>query len=115
MPPLTNLALQFLSEQTGPDCDLDHWLSYCGELADAIGHWLPKTSEWRILYVEPAKESTLWGLFVEIGNAQHYWSYHMVSVIDGLVHDAWLPELVLPPEEYVAAAFPNQNVTWELM
>ncbi len=38
---------------------------------------------------------------------RHAWRYHSVPVIDGLVHDAWHPELMLPVDEYLRA------VLWE--
>lgn len=41
------------------------------------------------------------------------WRYHCVPVINGLVHDAWFPKLILPPKEYVAKAFPNQSLYLE--
>ena len=34
----------------------------------------------------------------------------MVVVIDGLVHDAWFPDLIIPPEEYIDEAFPGVAV-----
>lgn len=41
------------------------------------------------------------------------WDFHVVPVIDGVVHDAWNPEAMLPPAEYVAAVFPEAR-SWEL-
>jgi hypothetical protein len=32
---------------------------------------------------------------------------------DGLVHDPWFPELVLPLQEYLEHAFPGQEVFQE--
>lgn len=34
----------------------------------------------------------------------------MVPVVDGLVHDAWFPSFILPPDEYVKTAFPDQSL-----
>jgi hypothetical protein len=33
------------------------------------------------------------------------WTYHVVPVIDGIVHCAWYPDVMLPPEDYVAQLF----------
>lgn len=47
---------------------LEDWEGFCGELADAVIG--PND---HILYVEPAC----------------HWKWHMVPLINGLVHDAW--------------------------
>jgi len=39
--------------------------------------------------------------------------YHAALVLDGIVHDAWHPNVRLPPAEYVERVF-GPGVTWEL-
>jgi hypothetical protein len=75
---------------------LDDYEGCCGELVDQMMHWLGE-KKIDILYIKPAAECDM--------ALNDIWSYHMVSVIDGIVHDAWFPELLLPPEEYVKKAF----------
>ena len=71
----------------------------CGELADEIVHWLG-TERVELLYIAPRKES---GFFLNpLGGL---WHYHMVPVIDGLVHDAWHPLEVMAPKPFVRNIF----------
>jgi len=77
----------------------------CGELVDGIIHWLGEDRV-DILYIKPVDEyDALENDFDQAG-----WSYHMVAIVDGIVHDPWFPTLCLPPIEYVRCAFPNQRV-----
>lgn len=96
---MRNLAIKFLEERCE---DLEDYDGNCGELADAMMHWLGEDKV-RILYIEPRLE----GGALILGD--HCWSYHMVPVIDGRAHDAWQPELVVDVDEYVLHAFPGQN------
>lgn len=95
---MKNEAIRFLEER----CEgLEDYDGNCGELVDAMMHWLGE-GRIRILYIEPRLE----GGALLLGD--HCWSYHMVPVIDGRVHDAWQPDLVVDVEEYVLRAFPDQ-------
>lgn len=97
-----NIALQVL-EELGED--LDEYHGVCGELADAIMHQYPDA---QILYIKPRDD--LEGLVI----GDNICKYHMVAVIDGIVHDAWFPELLLPPEQYVKQAFPYVKTIFDL-
>jgi len=74
----------------------------CGELADGIIHWLGEERV-SILHIEAERGVILL--------PDDQWRYHMVPVIDGKVHDAWYPHLVLPPAEYAKQAFPGQALS----
>ena len=87
-----NLALAYLEYK---DESLDDYEGICGDLVDGMMRWIGE-DRIRILYIKGDLECQ--GL---------EWSYHMVAVIDGLVHDAWFPSLPLPPEEYIKSAFPK--------
>jgi len=89
-----NLAVELLREIGESVEDFD---GLCGELVDLLIH---KHGEEKvdILYVDGD---------LKCGDLS--WFYHMAAVIDGVVHDAWFPKLVLPPDEYLKTAFPNQN------
>ncbi len=92
---MNNVALQIALE----DEDLDAWDGLCGELADAVLHQYPEA---KILYVQ-------------LEDCPMNWGWHMVPVIDGLVHDAWHPDQILPPAEYVQAVFADSIVIeWEI-
>ena len=41
-------------------------------------------------------------LWIDLGCAHPRWKYHAVPVLAGIVHDAWHPEAMLPPAEYVS-------------
>ncbi len=93
---IRNLAVAYL-EHKGET--LDEYEGICGELVDGMMHWLGE-DRIRILYIK--------GESLECRDLE--WSYHMVAVIDGLVHDAWFPNFILPPEKYVKAAFPKTEL-----
>lgn len=97
-----NIALQVL-EELGED--LDEYRGYCGELADAIMHRYPNA---QILYVKPRKD------WEDLAIGDDICRYHMAAVVDGIVHDAWFPELLLPPDRYVKQAFPNVKTVFDL-
>lgn len=88
-----NQALRLAQESGG----LDEWEDLCGELADHVLHAFPKA---QILYVELI---------------DHEWGWHMVPVIDGIVHDAWHPASMLPPDQYVYEVFKDHATTWEVV
>ena len=93
-----NLALQLLEEQGE---STDDYQGMCGELVDAIIHWLGEDRV-SIMHVD-SYDDDLVGPTVS-------WRYHMVAVIDGIVHDAWFPKIILPPVEYAKLAFPKQSL-----
>lgn len=93
-----NIAVQILEELGEGLGDYD---GMCGELADAVLHRYPDA---KILYVKPENMSE------DLICGEEPWSYHMVAVVDGIVHDAWFPELMLPPKQYVKQAFPGLRV-----
>jgi hypothetical protein len=93
-----------LSSDTAPDC-----VELMGEVAACCpthGHTL------EALWVDPLDRD---GLRPACGLRGYTWGHHCAPLIDGLVHDAWHPELVLPPDEYCDAAFPEQLVAWEVL
>jgi hypothetical protein len=96
-----NLALIFVAP--GPTWhgsivrSLDEWEGDCLELADCV---LKATGADCVLYVE-------------LRDYPSRWKYHAVPVVAGIVHDAWHPEAMLPPAEYVARVFPG--APWELI
>lgn len=91
-----NLAVRYLKDHGET---LEEYDGFCGELVDAIIHWMGEQRV-RIMYLKGDCDG--------IG-PDCCWSYHMVPVIDGRVHDAWFPALVVPPDEYLLAAFPGQD------
>ncbi len=94
-----NLAAEYLKEKSETR---EEYEGFCGELCDGIIHWLGEDRV-SILYVQPSSSSDdlIYGL--------ELWRFHMVAVVDGLVHDAWFPDIVAPPHEYAAAAFEGQS------
>ncbi len=94
-----NLAVAFLAKQNESISDYD---GFCGELVDGIIHWL---GEDRVAIMYLAETSEL-GI---LGPAK-VWRYHMVPVIDGEVHDAWFPEIIASPREYLSLAFAEQKI-----
>lgn len=102
-----NLAIAFLEES---EESLDEYDGMCGELADNILQWLDLGDRVCILYIEPHYPLD----DIDNGIDRWGWRFHMVVLVDGLVHDAWFPTLVLPPDEYIEAAFPDQELRWEV-
>lgn len=103
---MKNLALAFLDETGG---SLDEYDALCGELADALIHWYGE-GRVDILYISPRFDEDV----IETEHEPFGWAYHMVAVIDGLVHDAWYPDLILLPDEYVQSAFPGQQLKYSV-
>jgi len=98
-----NLAVYYLKKHK--EC-LEDYDGICGDLVDGIIHWLGERRV-QILYIKPRFEMN------EALNDM--WRYHMVAVIDGKVHDAWFPKLILPPEEYAKEAFWSGRPVLSLM
>jgi len=120
------LHAEFLQESGE---DLRDYESFCGEFQDSLAKWADaRGHSTRCLHVESAEGSDLDLIYPAYAHLVEglyppervpgvwppEWKYHMVAVIDGCVQDPWLPELVLPVDEYVAAAFPDQEVLAEL-
>jgi hypothetical protein len=42
------------------------------------------------------------------------WSYHAALVLEGVVYDAWNPDVRLPPAEYTRQVF-GEDAAWELI
>jgi hypothetical protein len=78
---------------------LAKWDGWCLELVDDLLHSHP---EGQILYVDNLPFN-------------HKWKYHAALVLDGVVYDAWNPDVRLPPEQYVDVVFDDAWVTWEIM
>jgi len=76
--------------------ELKKWEGYCLELVNELLHRHPTG---QILYIEP------WA---------GPWKYHTALVLDGLVYDAWYPDVRLPPAEYVEEVF-GDVIEWEII
>lgn len=79
------------------DYDLASYEGFCLELVSDILNAHPDGD---VLYVENLPR-------------RHRWRYHAVVVFDGLVYDAWHPDVRLPPAEYVKHVF-GPRATWEI-
>lgn len=82
------------------------WENRCITLAEAVlysGH--PVAAGGQIVGFEPV---TALGLPVPGGGA--LWHFHAAPLIQGRVHDAWWPEIVLAPVDFAAAAWPGTEV-----
>jgi len=98
-----NFAIEFL-EKEGED--LDSYEGLCGDLADGIVQSLGEDRVSILFLYKP-------GGYIDLSNGGQ-WNHHIVAMIDGHVHDAWFPELVLPPGEYINAAFPEQQIAFKI-
>jgi hypothetical protein len=99
-----NIAVQYLDESGETIAD---YHGDCHDLASNILDWCADESV-EIMYMEPVG----WN-----GNLPYRywtWDWHMVIVLDGVVHDAWFPDLMLPPSEYLEEAFPGVEVTFNI-
>lgn len=81
-----------------PASVLEEWEGVCLELVDAL---LWNHPEGQLLYVE---------------NLPPYfgWRYHAAFVYEGVVYDAWHPDVRLPPAEYVRKVF-GPKAKWEIV
>lgn len=111
---MENLAVAFLRKEAAPEASrplsklLKAYEGLCGELTDQIIWWLGEERV-SILYIEPLADDDA------LANPKGgYWSYHMVPVIDGLVHDAWFPRMIFPPKEYVDRVFNLKYAQFEI-
>ncbi len=106
-----NLTLEYLKFSGESLSDYDGW---CLDLSDSVSQWLEAMGiEHERLFLQ-AKKSQKYGLCDSIYPCSHLcpdigWSYHAVTEVSGLVHDAWYSE-VLPRQIYLNRMFPLQNV-----
>jgi hypothetical protein len=98
----TNLAEETLIIE---NADLEDFDGNCGELCDATLQLFGGD----VLYIEPKGRHgvPLEPTGLAVGET---WSYHMVPLIDGHVHDAWLPGAIMKVPEYVKTMFPGHDV-----
>lgn len=90
--------------------ELKEFNGMCLDLAYLVGSWL---GEKKIVYshimVEPIDFNTL---VAEYPDNKFIWTYHVVLMINGFVHDPWL-SVPLPVKDYISRIFPNQKVELE--
>ena len=79
------------------DETLEDYEGICGELCDMVMHRVPDAE---ILYVDL--------------DTHPEWKYHMVPIVNGLVHCAWFPTLIVPPRKYVFVAFLGYKKEWSI-
>lgn len=91
---MKNLALQALASRGEA---LENYDGMCGEVADLVFHLVDDEARACCLYVE--------------GDLPQGWTYHMVAVVDGLVHDAWDEGEPTAPAAYLARMFGKEYVT----
>lgn len=80
------------------------WHGQCLELVNELLHDHPAGA---ILYVEPPLGEP-W-----LNSIYGPWKYHAVLLLDGLVYDAWHPQVRLPPGAYVERVF-GPDARWEI-
>lgn len=107
--PTKNLAVEYLKSH---DKTIDHeYDGWCGDLADDVSAWVDGAV--KILHIKPVKDSLKnqdrHGAWLHKDVNDNKWRFHIVPVVGGIVHDAWNPELLLPPDEYAAKAFPGKT------
>lgn len=107
----SNLAIEYLNRKGETIWDYD---GLCVELVDGMMHWLGEDTI-EILYIKPTDWAKTLVLVRPHDHEEFNWSYHAVSVIDGFVHDAWAPEVILPPEEYVDKVFEDQDAEFYIV
>lgn len=95
---MKNLALEVLSKI---GASLEEYDGQCGELANEVITQFPDGD---ILYVEPKKQRFL---HHRCGGS---WTYHMVPIVNGYVHDAWLFDDALPIDLYLLTAYGQQGI-----
>ncbi len=86
--PQVNLARQFLESNGETTGDYD---GNCGGLCDLV-----ISADDDIIYVE--------------GWLPNDWTFHMVPLIKGLIHDAWCPGDALPLDEWLKKMFGDRAV-----
>lgn len=111
---MENLSQKFLNSIDG---SIEHYDGICDELTFSV---LEKFGNESDCYIEikpqdPAErleyipDPTARALGAE--EVIDRWVWHVAPVINGLVHDAWFPDLVLTPYAYLIRAFPNQKTS----
>lgn len=100
---MKNKAIKFLNESCQT---IEDYFGMCSALVDDLIHEYGEDRV-KILYIKPVRSTVL--------RLDHYaWRYHMVAVIDGLVHDPWSPDHVKEPESYIRLTFNSQDVSWSI-
>jgi hypothetical protein len=95
---MENIATAFLDSK---NAKLAEYEGFCGELVNDILNTLPDQAA-SILYLEGTDGETL----LSVTGCE--WKYHMVLVVDGMVHDAWHPH-VCTVKEYLLN-FTNSDI-----
>lgn len=96
---MENVATAFLLSQ---NAQLEDYEGYCGELVNDILNSLNGVSNVSILHLEGVNKENLQSI------TGYEWNYHMVLVIDGMIHDAWHPDVV-PVGQYLLN-FTNSDI-----
>lgn len=76
--------------------DLARWDGWCLELVNEL---LGRHPTGKVLYVELPRGP---------------WRYHAALVLDGIVYDAWHPDVQKAPADYVAHVFGDMDPEWEV-
>ena len=117
-----NIAYEAIREFVCPDelrravayfgSEVGFWDGACYSFATSLFDWLRRRCDGcvRLVELNPRDGSLLEPNLDAVAYECGPWTYHMVVVWDGDVHDPWFPELVLPVDGYTAEAFPNQYV-----
>jgi hypothetical protein len=90
---LHNLATQTAEAEGG----LEEFNGLCMELVDCV---IKRYEHVDILWIDLADHPQ--------------WDYHAVPVIKGIVHDAWNPDVMVPPRAYVDYVFDGYDFNWEI-
>lgn len=104
-----NYAAEYLQATGGPPLAERN----CWDLAEAVNWWLAARRPDLPRGTMMVEEDQLRLLRPRCGATT--WLCHFAPVVAGLVHDAWHPDLLLPPEEYARQAFPGQRVCAEIL
>lgn len=94
-----NLAVRYLAEHGER---LDEYEGMCGELVDALLHWLGEEPDIAIVWFEPPFGHAL------IPDSD--WRYHSVLEYGGLIHCAWFPDVIESADDYNQEVFGGRAV-----
>ena len=106
---MENLTIQYLESV---DRTVDYYPGLCGDLADDVISHLGEDRV-SLLYIRSAREDSCIYYWSQ-GRLIDSWLWHAAPIIDGMVHDAWFPDLIMIPDEYIRLAFPEQDVQWSI-
>lgn len=103
--PLTNICLEYLSSSGEK---LEKYWARCDRLADNVASWAEREGREAtpiMIYRRGTNKNLKPRLCICNGVKQEVrWSHHVVVEVNGLIHDAWHPDL-LPVDEYIQANF----------